>query len=348
MTDAPTLDIVHVCCTNAFAGVERHVSELAAAQVALGHRVTVVGGHQPRVRATAGDGVVVLPGHAIRVALRSLRRLSRLSGRPDVVNVHMTAAEVALATAPWLRGVPVVSTRHFASPRGNRRLTRLVTRWGTRRIDGQIAVSQYVADHVEGPSTVVLSGVRPEPDRVPAADRQPVVLVAQRLEHEKRTDVAVRAFAASGLADAGWRLTIAGDGALRGELEDLADSLGLGDVVEFLGHRRDMWELMRAAGVLLAPRTDEAFGLSVVEAMARGLPVVAAGSGAHLETVGSVPGAALFAPADADDAAQVLRGLAESPDEREAYGVRLQVVQRERFSVEQQARRTDTAYRELL
>ena len=47
---------------------------------------------------------------------------------------------------------------------------------------------------------------------------------------------------------------------------------------------------MRAAGVLLAPRTDEAFGLSVVEAMARGLPVVAAGSGAHLETVGSVPG----------------------------------------------------------
>ena len=47
---------------------------------------------------------------------------------------------------------------------------------------------------------------------------------------------------------------------------------------------------MRTAGVLLAPRPDEAFGLSVVEAMARGLPVVAAGSGAHLETVGSVAG----------------------------------------------------------
>ena len=155
-------------------------------------------------------------------------------------------------------------------------------------------MSQYVADHVDGASTVVLSGVRPEPDRVAAVDRLPVVLVAQRLEREKHTDVAVRAFAASGLADAGWRLTIAGDGALRGELEELAASLRLGDAVEFLGHRRDVWDLMRAAGVLLAPRTDEAFGLSVVEAMARGLPVVAAGSGAHLETVGSVPGAALF------------------------------------------------------
>ena len=65
----------------------------------------------------------------------------------------------------------------------------------------------------------MLSGVRPEPDRVAAVDRLPVVLVAQRLEREKHTDVAVRAFAASGLADAGWRLKIAGDGALRGELE---------------------------------------------------------------------------------------------------------------------------------
>ena len=117
--------------------------------------------------------------------------------------------------------------------------------------------------------------------------------------------------------------------------------------MEFLGHRRDVWELMRAAGVLLAPRTDEAFGLSVVEAMARGLPVVAAGSGAHLETVGSVPGAALFEPGDADDAARLLRELADSREERESYGARLQVVQRERFTVEQQALRTDAVYRGL-
>ncbi len=345
MTDAPTLEILHVCCTNAFAGVERHVSELAAAQVALGHRATVVGGHEPRVRAVAGDGVRVLPGHGIREALQSLRRLP---ARPDVVNVHMTAAEVALSLARWLRGVPVVSTRHFASPRGTRRLTRQVTRWGTRRVDAQIAVSQYVADHVDGPSTVVLSGVRPEPGRVVAADRSPVVLVAQRLEAEKHTDVAVRAFAGSGLAGTGWRLTIAGDGALRGDLEDLAASLGIGAAVEFLGQRRDVWDLMRSAGMLLAPRTDEAFGLSVVEAMARGLPVVAAGSGAHLETVGSTPGAALFQPGDATDAAVVLKDLAASEEAREEYGARLQAVQRERFTVEQQARRTDAVYRELV
>ena len=42
-------------------------------------------------------------------------------------------------------------------------------------------------------------------------DREPVVLVAQRLEPEKDTDVAVRAFALSGLAGRGWRLEVAGD-----------------------------------------------------------------------------------------------------------------------------------------
>ena len=153
----------------------------------------------------------------------------------------------------------------------------------------------------------------------------------------------------SGLADAGWRLTIAGDGALRGELEELADCARASATPwTSWATGSDVWDLMRAAGVLLAPDTDEAFGLSVVEAMARGLPVVAAGSGAHLETVGSVPGAALFAPGDAEDAARLLRDLARSEEERETYGARLQVVQRERFTVEQQARRTDAVYRGLL
>ncbi len=76
---------------------------------------------------------------------------------------------------------------------------------------------------------------------------------------------------------------------------------------------------------------------------------MAAGSGAHLETVGSVPGAALFRPGDAETPPVVLdepgrvRGAAAT-----TYGARLQAAQRERFTVEQQARRTDAVYRELL
>ena len=343
MTGPSALHVVHVCCTDAFAGVERHVSELAAEHAASGHQVTVIGGDRTRVREMAGPRVRVLPGHRVDVAVRSLRRLDEPA---DVVNTHMTGAELAAAVA----GVraPVVSTRHFASSRGNRSLTRPLVRWSTRRVDAQISVSQYVADRVDGTSTVVLSGVRPDPGLVPAAGRRRSVLVAQRLEREKDTDVALRAFASSRLHHQGWSLLVAGDGALRGQLEDLAARLGLGVAVEFLGHRNDVWELMRTSAVLLAPRRDEAFGLSVVEAMARGLPVVAAGSGAHLETVGSVPGAALFAPGDAEAAGRALEQLASSESTREQYGAQLQAAQRDRFTVEQQARRTEAVYREVM
>jgi glycosyltransferase involved in cell wall biosynthesis len=341
----PTLDLVHVCCTSSFAGVERHVSELAAAQSAAGHRVTIVGGDAARVRMVAGDGVEVLPGERVPVAVRSLRSLA---ARPDIVNVHMTAAEVAVSLARPLRGVPVVSTRHFASPRGSRRLGWPAVRLGTRRVTAQLAVSQYVADHVDGSSTVVLSGVRSDPGFVPAAERRPVVLVAQRLSPEKHNDVAVRAFAGSGLASRGWRLEFAGKGALHDELSGLARDLGVADAVGFLGYRPDVLELMREASMLLAPFPREAFGLSVVEAMARGLPVVAADEGGHLETVGVVPGAALFGSGDHARAARLLRQLADSEQARDTYGARLQAAQREQFTVADQARRTDALYRELL
>ena len=117
--------------------------------------------------------------------------------------------------------------------------------------------------------------------------------------------------------------------------------------MDFLGHRNDVWDLMQSSAVLLAPDTDEAFGLSVVEAMARGLPVVAAGSGGHLETVGSVPGAALFRPGDPEDAARLLRDLAGSEEKRDAYGARLQALQREQFTVDTAGPPTDAVYRQL-
>ena len=138
---------------------------------AAGHRVTSSAGSRARVRAVAGDGVRVLPGHAHPggaaqppAAARPARRRQRPHDRRRGGRRRWRG---------WLRGVPVVSTRHFASPRGTRRLTRPVTRSGTRRVDAQIAVSQYVADHVDGPSTVVLSGVRPEPDRVAGGRPEP-------------------------------------------------------------------------------------------------------------------------------------------------------------------------------
>ena len=182
-----------------------------------------------------------------------------------------------------------------------------------------MAISDYVATTVGG----VQHGHPPwrpdRPTRPVAAEQRPrVVLVAQRLEAEKETDLAVTAFARSGLADAGWRLELAGDGAERAaSRRPWRRSSGIAASTDFLGHRSDVPQLMRRASMLLAPCRVEGLGLTVLEAMAEALPVVAVGAGGHLETVGSVAGAALHPAGDSAAAATLLASLARDPEARD-------------------------------
>jgi hypothetical protein len=148
-------------------------------------------------------------GHTLPLAARSLLRLRRV----DVVHAHMTAAELAaVLTRPTLRA-PLVATCHFAQLRGASRAGRLAARVIAPRLAAQLAISGLVRDRVEGPSVVVRTGVADVGGLHPHNERRPVVLVAQRLEREKRTDVALHVWATSGLADRGWRLEVAGSGA---------------------------------------------------------------------------------------------------------------------------------------
>lgn len=337
--------VLHVVVTAAFAGVEQHVARLAEAQALHGHAVTVAGGerhgmveHAPHARH--------VPATSVRDAAREVRRRAR---QVDVVHVHMTAAE--LAAGIGLVGIPgappVVTTRHFALPRGSGPLRPVVARVAAHRVRAQIAISRYVAGAAEGASTVVAPGLDPVPTPPDVDARSPVVLVAQRLEAEKDTATALRAFAASGLSAEGWCLRIAGKGSLRDELEALAEDLGVAPAVELLGHRRDVDALMRDAAVFLAPCPGEGLGLSVLEAMRAGLPVVASGSGGHLETAGAVPDAPLFAPGDVVAAARLLRRVAHDVGTRRRLAEGGLAVAR-RATPQAQVAATDAVYAQVL
>lgn len=333
-------DVVHVVCTEAFAGVERYVSTLARYQDRRGARVLVLGGDPARMPAElAGSGVGWQPAPTWRRAATGLWSL-----RPGVVHAHMTAAELA---AVLTARAPVVATRHFAEHRGSSPAARAVGRAVTTRIDAQVAISRFVADRVEGPSVVAHPGVPTVPAPARPADREPVVLIAQRLEAEKRTDLGLRIWAASGLGDQGWRLRIAGSGALRPELEAMATRLRVDGSVEFLGARSDVDHLLSTAGILFAPRPDEPYGLSVVEAMAHGVPVVAGAGGGHSETVGSVPGAVLVPAQDVAAAGRMLAALAADPDRRAAYGAALRTAQQQHFDLAGHADAVAAVYQEV-
>jgi glycosyltransferase involved in cell wall biosynthesis len=333
--------ILHAVRSDAFAGVERHIASLAVAQHRAGHRVAVVGGDPAAMHAALGPGVPHRPASTVAQVAAAVRAWQG----GDVIHAHMTAAEIAVVLAAPT--TPVLATRHFAGPRGASTAGRLAEPVLRRRIAAQIAISRYVADHVDGPSTVVPVGVPVRPDGRPAAERARTVLLVQRLAPEKDGATAVRAFALSGLAARGWRLDVAGRGSQRPALERLADELGVAAAVAFLGPRSDVADLMAEAGLLLAPCPVEGLGMTVLEAMSAGLPVVAAGAGGHLETVGTVDGAALFARGDAGGAATALATLAADPTLRDAYAAELRQAQRARFTLAAQVEGTDAVYRSV-
>lgn len=342
--DISGANIVHVVPTPVFAGTERYALNLALALARRGAEVTLVGGDPdlvPQLVAASGTHIEHQPAHNLATAMR---RLASLRG-VDLVHAHLTSAEIAATVVfpfrqgPWARFAPgpaasapaVVSTRHIAARRGSSVGGRMLSPWVRRRLDGQLAISNFVARAIDGASAVVHTGV---PSQPPGPHDEKTVVVAQRLEAEKDTATALRAWAASGLAEAAWELEILGTGAERPRLEELARRLGLQASCRFLGRVDDVPGRLARAGAFLATALAEPLGLSVIEAMATATAVVATGSGGHLETVGQCEGAALFDPGDHQTAAAHLRALASDATARASYGQRLRRLQQERFELE--------------
>jgi glycosyltransferase involved in cell wall biosynthesis len=335
----PRLAVVQVARSDSFAGVERYICEVSAALALRGHRVAVIGGDPERMRAEMPAEVPHRAASTVgqtALALLALRDV-------DLVHVHMTAAELAAWLVHPVVRSPIVATRHFASARGNSPATRMVAGWASRSIARDIAISRYVAEGIGGPSELIPNGVAERP-QAPLDAR--VVALLQRLDPEKEADVGLRAWAESGLAEQGWRLVVAGSGELAGELVRLAGDLGVSDSVEFAGWVRDTDAVLAGASILLATAPGEPFGLSVVEAMAHGVPVVAAAGGGHLETVAEA--GVLFPPGDAGTAAAALAELGGSRTRRLKMGGALRRRQQELYSLDRHVDRLEQVYREVV
>ena len=339
-----TLSVTHVTASDRYAGVEAHVRTLACAQADAGLQVTVFGGDPQRMEAELSThGVQFTPASTPWDLVRALRHV-----QPDLIHSHLTAADLAAYLGTRVSRTPVVSTRHTPQPRGATHIRRwALRRTVSRAVAAETAVSSYAASFVDGQCTVIHAGV-PVQELSSSEVRDRTILIAQRIEPEKATADAVEIVARSGLLDTGWRLRIAGDGALRAELEARITDLGIADRTEMLGHVPNARELMRSASILIAPCPAEAYGLSVVEAMASGLPVLASGSGGHLETVGAVAPQLLFAPGDLATGARVLTRLADNPALRDDLGRELHLAQRQTFTIEAQVERTSQVYRSVL
>ncbi len=140
-----------------------------------------------------------------------------------------------------------------------------------------------------------------------------------RIDRDKHLDIAVRALAKT---DAGVRLVIAGFGRERAALEQLVANLGISEKITFIGllNEQKIIALYHRLDAFVIPSPVESQSIVTLQAMACGLPVVAADAGALPELVHDGENGFLFPPDDVASLAQKMNTLAESRPMRARFG----------------------------
>jgi glycosyltransferase involved in cell wall biosynthesis len=122
--------------------------------------------------------------------------------------------------------------------------------------------------------------------------------------------------------DPSFRLELAGDGPCLDDLRQLATRLGIDEYVKFLGEVRDIPSLLVKASLFVLPSLSEGISLTLLEAMARGLPVVTTRVGGNVEVVADGDTGLIVSPADPDLLAGAIQQLRRNHDIGNRMGLR--------------------------
>jgi glycosyltransferase involved in cell wall biosynthesis len=319
LTGTPT----HVA---AGSGTSVGIAVLREAVIALGHEVTLIAPEEGRGQTTRGRIVFNL------AARRRLRGL----GADVLVGFDLDGVFVSRADAPLhvaaIKGVLADEATH---ERGMSRLTlalqaRLEAQH-VRRADRVIATSAYSAAQIARfygieretiavvPELIDLAAWTHALDEAPRHEGRPRILTVAHLYPRKGIDTLLRAFAR---VPAEAELRIVGTGPERSRLEALASDLALAPRVHFLGHLpfRDLVAEYRHAALFALPSTQEGFGIVFLEAMASGLPIVAARAAAVPEVLEAGVSAILVDPDDEAALTDALTRLLADRALRESLG----------------------------
>lgn len=325
-------------------------------------------------------GVLTLPRFLLEMA-RFRRRLRSLIGAHRVgivLTQGLGTLDFLVATLRIDRGLQVWwtiqnarfmlrdehLTRHRWMLEPKRRAHRILYRWGSRIVNGVIAVSDETADAFRAEVGDVGDRVRVvynsvDMDRYPARNPGSELRRELGLAPDAHVLTMVGTFKAqkghTHLLDAvaklfprhpNLRLLLVGDGGLRVECEEQARRLGLEEAVVFLGTRRDVPELLAVSNAFVLPSLWEGLSLALIEAMASGLPVVATDvSGSSLAVVDGETGW-LVSPGDPAPLAAALEELIEDAEEAHDRGLRGRARAETLFSARAQAERLVALFQE--
>lgn len=351
------MQILHIVDTLEVGGAEVLVSQLCRLQRARGYR--------PRIHCLLKkgslaaplerDGIAVTlspPGRARRF-LDLLRTLTQ--DRPDVVHFHNANAAIQAALPAALARVPArVVTRHGLVPPGQFR-SREIKFWVAARFCHRVvAVCRTAFDNLlQGPGAIpkklrtIYNGAAPAVLGLTCPPKHGFTLVTvARLSEVKNHAGLLRAVAAAKDQVEHLRLLVIGDGPLREDLKSLADKLGLNGIVEFLGERSDVGSWLQSSDVFVLPSNSEGLPISVLEAMAAGLPLLVTAVGGMTEMVELASGGVAIPPGDVQALTQAIVDLWRSRAALPGMGEANRRAYESHLTLEKMADGYDQLYRE--
>jgi glycosyltransferase involved in cell wall biosynthesis len=359
--------VVHVVVAGEIGGAERMLVDLASRPdpTEADHSVAVL---SPRddlarllrrasIRVHDAGAVAEGPLPFLRQSLggREVSWLARILSREraQIAHLHTFASHVVGTRAALRAGARILRTEHstraFDDP-----TCWPFSRWSLARTELSVAVSHHVrtvaasrAPWAAATLRVVPNGVDTThftPRPAPAAPGPVTFGAVGRLARRKGVDLAIRAVAQV----PGARLEVIGDGAARSSLEALARSLGVTDRVTFRGFVDDTRPSVATCHAVLCSSRSEGLGVSLLEAMAMGRPVVAFRVGGVPEIVEDGRTGLLTPAGDLPALVHRMKDVARAPERLEALGAAARARVVERFSVEAMCSGYARAYADVL
>lgn len=283
-------------------GAQTHLMNLSRMLAKDGHEVFIMHGgklHEAyRIQHPYITFITVVhlvhPLHPIEdvKAIREVRQRFRLL-RPDIVALHSSKAGTIGRIAAKSMHVPSVFTAHGWSftegiPWKKQQLYRLIEQGLAKRTDAIITVSNYDANLARKAHILPKHGLHVVHNGIlstekPSAIRKKNIVMVARFQLPKRQDLLLQAFAL--LEDKATTLTFVGDGPTKKEVEKLADTLGVKERVLFTGNQQSVTTYLEEASIFVLMSNFEGLPISIIEAMAAGLPIIASDVGGVRELV---------------------------------------------------------------
>ena len=319
-------------------------------------------GEVGRWLADAGVEVISL-GSSKAGLLRAVLRVRRLlrSGRFRLIHSFLFHANIAGRIAAAGTGVPAISAIRVMEVDRPLRVTldRLTHRWAAAETCVSETVRRWSIERGLPAEKLVAipNGIDcTRPAAPPAglrrelglADDAKIALFVGRLHRQKGPDLLLDAAVRLRQRLPGLHFVLAGDGPMAGKLADDAERAGILPQFHLLGRRDDVLRLMADADLFVLPSRWEGMPNAVLEAMAAGLPVVAADVGGCGELVVNGTTGILAAPEDAQQLADAIAKIAADP----ALAERMGGAGRERacgeFTVERMVRANEELYERVM